>query len=225
VNDIIPATRPISSFRYAVAELSASAAIVRHRRGKFVTSDGELPLGTRLAVHGWMKFNGPGKPPTRIVAAPEHPKPNRDTLGDQDEALWQLDPNGHPSDPWVEFVEAIVTRRDFGVQYTLSATASTARHALSQLAHQIVWGQRLRGEEAVLVIELQSREINGTLTYDVPVYPIVDWIIENICETKLLHSPDTSSEQTNGDKDPGLERARAALKKRFDKDLDDAVAF
>jgi hypothetical protein len=91
MNEVVPTTTHGSPFAYAASELSTSAAILKHRRGKFVTSDGDLPNGMRLAVldiaFGWMRFNGPGVPPTKIYATLDHPKPDRAALGDLDESL------------------------------------------------------------------------------------------------------------------------------------------
>jgi hypothetical protein len=195
MNAIIP-TSALSPFAYAASVLPTGATIVRHRKGKFVTNDGELAIGTRMAVHdisfGWIKFNGPGNPPDRLVASPAHPQPDRVELGDLDPGLWKIGLDGQPSDPWTEYAEATTTKLDNGAEFQISATSSTARRALGQLAKKIVWGQQTRGAQAVPVIELRSREVRGQFSYDIPEYPIVDWIGGNDSNVEALPSTSRS---------------------------------
>jgi hypothetical protein len=119
-------------------------------------------------------------------------------------------------------------RLDGGTQYTLSATAPTARNAMGRLASQIAWGQRVRGPGAVAVITLGSREVNGAQgVYNAPVYDIVDWITGNGHEVKELPAPNSPPKQTADSADKGLQRAQTALKKRLSNtnDLDDEVPY
>jgi hypothetical protein len=221
-----------SPFAYAASELSTSAAILKHRRGKFVTNNGDLALGSRMAVltvsFGWVKFCGAGLP-IKLYATPDHPKPARAELGDTDKALWSVGPDGKtPTDPWVEFVEAIVVQLDSGTQYTLSATAPTARNAMGRLASQIAWGQRVRGPGAVAVITLASREVDGAQgVYNAPVYDIVDWITGNGNEPRELPAPNSPPKRIADNAGKGVKRAQDALKKRLSNtdNLDDEVPY
>jgi hypothetical protein len=240
-NELVPVSTG-SKFAFAAATLPTGAAVLRHRRGKFVTGDSELPIGTKVAVHdmvfGWLKFNGPGVPPTKIVAEPGQRLPERHELGDDDPTFWSMGPDGKtPSDPWTEFTESTVTEMFTGIQYALSATSPSARRAMGQLSRQIVWGQRTRGPNATPVIELRSHETDGVKgVYDVPDYPIADWITgeeDNNNNVLSFEQPaEDSAAKTAGRARAaatGLDRAQKALRQRLAKDkageMDDQVPF
>ena len=50
---------------------------------------------------GWIKFNGVGEAPDRIMGLlfDAFELPPRSTLGDDDPKLWELDLSGQPADP------------------------------------------------------------------------------------------------------------------------------
>ena len=79
------------------------------KEAKFARLDGEeVPVGTKLVVvfpetqHGWIKFNGPGQPPTRHMGGmfSGYVPPPRSELGDSDQSLWEEGLSGKPQDPW-----------------------------------------------------------------------------------------------------------------------------
>jgi hypothetical protein len=80
------------------------------KEGKFVKSidDTEIPEGSEYVViydqvqAGWVKFAGKGEAPERKQGAifDGFVPPARDTLGDDDEEVWEIGLNGQPQDPW-----------------------------------------------------------------------------------------------------------------------------
>jgi len=80
------------------------------KSGKFTKAiDGEeIKEGTEAVVvadqiqAGWMKFNGKGNPPTRVMGNvfDGFVPPNRSEMGDTDQSLWEEGLNGKPADPW-----------------------------------------------------------------------------------------------------------------------------
>jgi hypothetical protein len=71
--------------------------------------DVEVPGGTEFvmflheAQKGFIKFNGPGEPPTlKMIRIDENVEEiTRDSLGDNDETKWPI-VDGKPKDPWIE---------------------------------------------------------------------------------------------------------------------------
>jgi hypothetical protein len=112
-----------------------------------VSDDEEIPIGTEMVAAydqiqvGWIKFNGKGTPPTR------HMGPlfqgflpvKRDTLGDTDETLWELDLSGQPADPWK--MQMLLPLVWDGEPFIFQSTSKTGRTAVSRLVDVC---QRLR---------------------------------------------------------------------------------
>src|SRR6516162_5882197 len=71
--------------------------------------DVEVPGGTEFVMFlhetqkGFIKFNGPGVPPTLEMVRIDQDvdAPTRDSLGDNDETKWPI-VDGKPKDPWIE---------------------------------------------------------------------------------------------------------------------------
>src|SRR5262249_10271877 len=115
---IIPAAkRPLTNGGSPVAEYIAahgvgmSGTFIKFGKdGKFLKAvDGtEVKEGTEAIVVadqiqvGWVKFNGKGVQPTRIMGAvfDGFVPPQRNELDDTDESLWEEGLNGKPADPW-----------------------------------------------------------------------------------------------------------------------------
>lgn len=75
----------------------------------------ELPMGTKVIANmdqllrGWIKWED-NKPVEQIMGlvADGFKLPKRETLGDTDESLWELDDRGQPRDPWQETYYLVV---------------------------------------------------------------------------------------------------------------------
>jgi len=114
--------------------------------------------GTQLVAlsttAAWVKWEG-GKPVEYRMREPGHRLPDREELGDLDEANWEAGPDGEPRDPWqstrfVHLVDPMTAEA-----YTFSTSSFGGRAAVSDLADQI---QRMRfaNPGAVPVVELHA---------------------------------------------------------------------
>jgi hypothetical protein len=111
--------------------------------GQFAkTSDDEvIPLGTVYAAPvdktqvGWIKFNGKGQQPTRIMGPlfGGFVVPSRESLGDTDPALWELSLDGRPKSPWQsQMLLPLIAAADDQL-YIFQTTSQTGRNAVGRL--------------------------------------------------------------------------------------------
>ena len=86
-------------------------------------------------VVGWIKFNGPGNPPSRTMGLlyDGYVMPPRESLGDLDEAQWEIGLDGQPADPWVHTIYLVLQRLDNSELVTFAAMSKTARRAVGVL--------------------------------------------------------------------------------------------
>jgi hypothetical protein len=84
---------------------------------------------------GWIKFNGPGNPPSREMGLPYdgYQMPSRESLGDADEAAWEMGLDGRPADPWVHTLYLVLQRVDNSELFTFVAMSKTSRRAVGVL--------------------------------------------------------------------------------------------
>jgi hypothetical protein len=108
----LPALKTDGVDAFLNAHGGAAGEFVRFsKEAKFVvvSDNTELSEGTRLncifdqTQHGWIKFNGVGKPPTRHMGGmfDGYVPPPRSELGDDDPTLWDPGLDGQPQDPWL----------------------------------------------------------------------------------------------------------------------------
>jgi hypothetical protein len=218
--DPIPPTS--DGFGAAATALPSNTPIAGFAKGEFrFKQDGSpIPLGTAYrclaAAFGWIKFNGRGQPPDRIVDAPGNPLPDRSELGDDDVSKWPLGIDGRPRDPW--FADLMLVRDDNGAPCMFSTTSDTGIRAVGQLCREVVWGRYIHGPNAVPVIELQSRKLRNQYATPVPSFPIVRWITDTGNTSNVLAAPGPvppvpEEAKPNNDKKPT--RAERALQQRL----------
>jgi hypothetical protein len=84
---------------------------------------------------GWIKFNGSGNPPSREMGLlyDGYQMPPRESLGDTDEAAWEMGLDGKPADPWVHAIYLVLQRADNSELFTFVAMSKTARRAIGVL--------------------------------------------------------------------------------------------
>jgi hypothetical protein len=123
---------------------------------------------------GWVRWQD-GKPTEYRMREPKRRLPDREELGDSDEADWEAGPDGKPKDPWqnTRFVYLVdpVTAEAF----TFSTSSWGGRGAVSDLADQI---QRMRFAQpgAVPVVELQAAPMLTKFgKKSKPWFKVVDW--------------------------------------------------
>ena len=86
-------------------------------------------------VVNWLKFNGPGNPPTRIggYLFDGYNLPERSTLADTDQSSWDKGPSGKPEDPWILQVLLPLQDKETGELFIFQASNSTSRAAADRL--------------------------------------------------------------------------------------------
>ena len=113
------------------------------KEGKFITTDDEETIGDEVdfitlvdqTLIGWMKFNGEGQPPDRVMGLlyDGFAMPPRESLGDNDVAAWELGLNGKPQDPWQHHVYLVLQRADTSEMFTFVTSSITGRRAIGNL--------------------------------------------------------------------------------------------
>jgi hypothetical protein len=146
----------------------------RWTKGKNV----EVKTGTSLlalsTAAGWVKWFG-GKPVEYRMREPGRALPDREELGDLDQAEWELGPNNEPKDPWqntrfVYFVDP-VTAED----YTFSTATFGGRDAVNKLAEQIQ-RKRYGRPGAVPLVELAAEPMLTKFgNKSKPFFKVIEW--------------------------------------------------
>jgi hypothetical protein len=173
--------------------------------------------GTRLVAlstaAGWVKWEG-GKPVEYRMREAGRRLPDREELGDLNEADWEAGPDGKLRDPcqstrFVHLVDPATAEA-----YTFSTSAFGGRAAVSDLADQI---QRMRAAHpgAVPVVELHAAPMLTKFgRKSRPWFKVVDW----------RRGGDGASSPSNGGKPPQLEHQSNAAAETAQA-LDDEVPF
>jgi hypothetical protein len=131
-----------------VDDIAPASIVGRHvkfnKEGKFVTIDDDAPIGEDTdfvalcdqTLIGWIRFNGEGNPPDRIMRLlyDGFTMPARDILGDTDTAKWEMGLDGRPADPWQHHVYLVLQRRDDTAElFTFTTSSITGRRAIGEL--------------------------------------------------------------------------------------------
>jgi hypothetical protein len=113
------------------------------KNGEFVTSDDDTVIGEDAdftaildqTLVGWIKFNGEGNPPDRVMGLlyDGFVTPARDTLGDSDAASWELGLDGRPQDPWQHHVYLVLQNTETQELFTYVTSSITGRRAVGNL--------------------------------------------------------------------------------------------
>jgi hypothetical protein len=113
--------------------------------GRFVKTQDDSPIadGTEavaicdLAEGGWIKFNGKGNPPERVMGliAQGYLPPKREELGDLDQSRWQEGLDGKPTDPWQHQVTLPLLTKDDELLLFATTSLSGRRAVMKVLQH------------------------------------------------------------------------------------------
>jgi hypothetical protein len=144
----------------------APAAIVGRmikfgKDGKFITADDGEAIGDDVdfaalcdqTLVGWLKFNGAGEPPDRVMGVlyDNFQMPERDTLGDDDQSKWELGLDGRPQDPWQHHVYLVLQRGDTQELFTYVTSSITGRRAIGNLLRHYDRMQRTHPDQYPVV--------------------------------------------------------------------------
>jgi hypothetical protein len=94
---------------------------------------------------GRIKFNGPGNPPERKMGPifSGFTPPDREGLGDLDQALWEKSLEGKPQDPWQFQLVVPMQVVETGELVIFSTTSDTGKRTVDNLIEQCQRMQRL----------------------------------------------------------------------------------
>jgi hypothetical protein len=135
---------PVDRYLDDVAPASIVGRMIKFsKEGKFVTNDDGETIGEDIdfialvdqTLIGWIKFNGEGESPTRHMGLlyDGFVMPARETLGDDDEAAWQLGLDGRPADPWQHHMYLVLQRGDNLELFSYVTSSITGRRAVGNL--------------------------------------------------------------------------------------------
>jgi hypothetical protein len=158
------------------------------KQGEFALSDVEnIPSGTRCVAHadeialGWVHWvDGRPEDPRVGRVADKFIPPTRDSLGDSDRQLWELQ-DGERRDPWQFQMSVPITRLDTQETYRFTAGSKGGLACLGKLTR--AYGRRIRDEKVpgLPVVELKADHYKhrkfGKIF--VPVMNVVGWTDEN----------------------------------------------
>ena len=121
-----------------------------------------------------MRWSG-GKPAEYRVREVGRRLPDREELGDQDEADWEAGPSGEPRDPWQSTRFVYLVDPMTAEAFTFSTSTWGGRGAVADLGDQI---QRMRyaNPGAVPVVELHAAPMLTKFgRKSKPWFKVVDW--------------------------------------------------
>src|SRR6516164_1183375 len=136
---------PVQAYLDEIAPASIVGRLVKFNKdGNFVTTDDDAVIGDDVdfvalvdqTLVGWIKFAGEGAPPDRIMGLlyDGFVMPARGTLGDDDQAKWEIGLNGQPQDPWSHQIYVVLERRDESHElFTFVTSSITGRRAIGNL--------------------------------------------------------------------------------------------
>lgn len=138
----------LSSYLDEISPSTIAGTMIKFdgKAGKYIITEtktelkmeGELVAMCDHTLAGWIKFNGAGNPPDKVMVAlyegeGNRPCPRTD-LPDQDESKWPLGLNNLPADPWQHQIYLVLQRREGdGELYTFVASSQGARKAVGSL--------------------------------------------------------------------------------------------
>jgi hypothetical protein len=133
------------SYRERYLDEVASTAMPGHvvkfgKDGKFVCADDESDISEDQdfialcdeTMVGWIRFNGPGEAPDRVMGLlyDGFQMPTRESLGDTDQSQWEEGLDGKPADPWQHQMCLVLQQADTKELFTF-VTSSVRADALS----------------------------------------------------------------------------------------------
>src|SRR5215470_10242573 len=140
----------------------------------------EVEKGTQLVAletaAAWVKWwdNKPVRP--YVKREPGKKLPDREELGDLDESLWQLGPDGKPRDPWQNTRFVYLLDPISMEVLTFSTSSGGGRSAVVNLADQIKRMRELGRANALPVVELGAAPMPTKFGLkSKPVFKIVKW--------------------------------------------------
>jgi hypothetical protein len=160
---VAPDTRPYRD-RY-LDEVSPASVVGRmikfSKDGTFITTDDDqrVPESAEFialcdeTLIGWVKFNGVGEPPDRVMGLlyDGFVMPPRESLGDLDESQWSEGLDGKPADPWQHHQYLVLQDTATRELFTFVTSSVTGRRAVGNLLRHFNRTQKTAPEELPVV--------------------------------------------------------------------------
>ena len=118
-----------------------------------VPADAEFVLLADDSQIGWLKFNGPGEAPDRVMGLlfDGFEMPPRESLGDLDPAKWELGLDNQPQDPWTHQQNIVLQNTETQELFTFSTSSKTGRRAVGNLLRHYQRMQKTRPDELPVI--------------------------------------------------------------------------
>ena len=100
-----------------------------------VAKDAEFTVLADQTLVGWVKFNGEGEPPDKIMGLlyDGFVMPLKDKLPDRDESKWELGLDGEPADPWQHHQYLVLQNTKTLEMFTFVTSSKSGRRAVGEL--------------------------------------------------------------------------------------------
>jgi len=164
----------------AQEERSDIGKLLKFIKGHYGVGDDEVPLGYEYSAHidqwmrGWVKFEDNTVTEKRIGrAADDFKVPEREELGDLDEAKWEMDATGKPRDPWT--LQSYLPFEDLenGEIVIFVSGSQGGRSAIANLV-KVAARYRQRGQP-IIKLAVRSYKHKQFGRIETPDFPIIGW--------------------------------------------------
>lgn len=153
----------------------------------FGPNSSELKSGTKLISigdtirAGYIKWVDNRPASTHMTVLADSPMlPKRETLGDTDQAQWEIGMNGTPDDPWKLTFEGVFRNPDDAEDlYTFATSSTGGRNAMANLAKAYLSHRRMSPNEYAIVELGVSSYKHPNKNYGIiknPTFEIVSWV-------------------------------------------------
>jgi hypothetical protein len=176
-------TDPFLAFAQAESGQDILGKLIRFSKGDYIADKQEIHAGTEMVaavdalVVGWVRWSGKQQVERHLGRiADGFREPERDELGWHDEASWERDSEGRPSDPWQKTGLLPLKRISDGELFTLTLNGrGRGGEAIGRLVG--AYGRSRMREDSYPIIKLgvdaYEHKTYGRIKY--PILPIVGW--------------------------------------------------
>jgi hypothetical protein len=144
---------PHEQYLDGIAPASIVGRLIKFSKdGKYITKDDDATISDTVdfialcdqTLVGYLKFNGEGEPPDRIMGLlyDGFVMPTVDSLPDRDKTNWEDGLDGEPSDPWQHHMYLVLQRSDTAELFTFDTGSKTGRRAVGTLLRDFDRSQR-----------------------------------------------------------------------------------
>ena len=145
-----------------VAPASIVGRMVKfNKEGKFATTDDDSEISEHEefvalcgeSLVGWVRFNGEGEPPDRVMGLlyDGFQMPERESLGDLDQKQWEIGLDGQPADPWQHQMYLVLQNATTLEMLTFVTSSKTGRRSVGTLLHHYDRMHRTHPDELPVV--------------------------------------------------------------------------